>query len=101
MDQNGHVMTNRADTKSHGKFAFTTDKDVSYQICFASRVQQGQSAMIHDVTLSTKHGVEAKSYEAVSYVLFSSICCMLVRYYINYVGLLSYHTFQAVNMVWY
>ncbi|XP_043232885.1 transmembrane emp24 domain-containing protein bai-like [Amphibalanus amphitrite] len=66
VDQNGHVLANRADAKGHGKFAFTTDKDVTYQLCFASRVQQGQSAMVHDVTLVTKHGVEAKSYEGLA-----------------------------------
>lgn len=66
VDQNGHVLANKADTKGHHKFAFTTDKDVTFQICFASRVQQGQSAMIHDVTLSTKHGVETKSYEGLA-----------------------------------
>jgi len=66
VDQNGHVLANRQDAKGHGKFAFTTDKDTTYQTCFASRVQQGQSAMLHDVTLNTKHGVEAKSYEGLA-----------------------------------
>merc|ERR1712212_189436 len=61
-----HVLANRQGAKGHEKFAFTTDKDTTYQICFASRVQPGMSAMVHEVTLNTKHGVEAKSYEGIA-----------------------------------
>ncbi|XP_037072029.1 transmembrane emp24 domain-containing protein bai-like [Pollicipes pollicipes] len=66
IDQDSHVLANRQEAKGHGKFAFTTDKDTKFEICFVSSVQAGQSGLVHDITLTTKHGVEAKSYEGLA-----------------------------------
>jgi len=53
----------KKDTAEKGRFTFTTDEYEVYEICFYSKVPHGQRGFPQDVYLSTKHGVEAKSYE--------------------------------------
>jgi len=53
----------KKDHAEKGRFTFTTDEYEVYEICFSSRVPHGQSGFPQEVYLSTKHGVEAKSYE--------------------------------------
>lgn len=62
-DSKGHhlFMKEEADT---GKFIFNTEDYDVYEVCFISRVPPTQRGIQQDVTLNTKHGVEAKSYEA-------------------------------------
>ena len=91
-DTSGHHLVNRENIEKEGKFAFTTDKDDIFEICFISRVpanmRGGRWDQLYDVTffpirenirqtnsthniivsrheifLATKHGVEAKNYE--------------------------------------
>ena len=37
-DTSGHHLVNRENIEKEGKFAFTTDKDDIFEICFISRV---------------------------------------------------------------
>jgi len=53
----------KKDNAEKGRFTFTTDEYEVYEICFYSKVPHGQRGFEQDVYLSTKHGVEAKSYE--------------------------------------
>lgn len=62
VDTKGQHFLKRESTDK-GKFAFTTDDYDVYEICFLSRVPPNVRGMRHEVFLSTKHGVEAKSYE--------------------------------------
>ncbi|KAF2363988.1 GOLD domain [Trinorchestia longiramus] len=62
-DGKGHILFSK-DEADGGKFAFTTEDYDVFEICFISRVQQGHRGIVQEVTLDTKHGVEAKSYEA-------------------------------------
>merc|ERR1712198_329869 len=62
-DTSGHHLVNRENIEKEGKFAFTTDKDDIFEICFISRVPSNIRGSRHEVFLQTKHGVEAKSYE--------------------------------------
>jgi len=62
-DTNGHHLLNREKLEAEGKFAFTTDKDDIFEICFISRVPSNMRGGRHEVFLLMKHGVEAKNYE--------------------------------------
>jgi len=53
----------KKDHAEKGRFTFTTDEYEVYEICFASKVPHGQRGFPQEIYLSTKHGVEAKSYE--------------------------------------
>ncbi|KAI4468753.1 transmembrane emp24 domain-containing protein [Holotrichia oblita] len=62
-DSKGHVLSQREDI-SKGKFSFVTETYDTYEICFISRVIQGRGVS-QEVSLITKHGVEAKQYEGI------------------------------------
>jgi len=62
-DTSGHHLVNRENIEKEGKFAFTTDKDDIFEICFISRVPNNMRGNRQEVSLNTKHGVEAKNYE--------------------------------------
>ena len=62
-DTSGHHLLNREKVDAEGKFAFTTDKDDIFEICFISRVPSNMRGGRHEVFLDMKHGVEAKNYE--------------------------------------
>jgi len=62
-DTSGHHLVNRENIEKEGKFAFTTDKDDIFEICFISRVPSNVRGSRQEVFLATKHGVEAKNYE--------------------------------------
>jgi len=53
----------RKDDVQKGKFAFTTHEYDMFEICFESHISAGiSSAGDREITLSVKHGVEAKNY---------------------------------------
>ena len=62
-DTSGHHLLNREKVDAEGKFAFTTDKDDIFEICFISRVPSNMRGGRHEIFLDMKHGVEAKNYE--------------------------------------
>ena len=62
-DTSGHHLVNRENVEKEGRFAFTTDKDDIFEICFISRVPSNMRGTRQEVSLATKHGVEAKNYE--------------------------------------
>lgn len=62
IDTKGQHFVNRENTDK-GKFAFTTDDYDVFEICFLSRVPQNLRGQRHEVSLTTKHGVEAKTYD--------------------------------------
>jgi len=62
VDNNGHHFYNKENAEA-GKFAFTTDNYNVYEICVISRVPQNIRGMRHEVSLTVKHGTEAKSYD--------------------------------------
>jgi len=62
-DSKEHILYNREDA-SEGKFSFTTEDFDVYEICFISHIPQGQRGLHQECTLNTKHGAEAKNYEA-------------------------------------
>lgn len=65
VDSRGQHFVNRENAVT-GKFAFTADGDDVYEVCFLSRVPPGVRGNRHTVSLSVKHGVEAKSYESMA-----------------------------------
>lgn len=62
-DSKGHHLYNKEEA-DNGKFIFNTEDYDVYEICFVSRVPPTIRGMQQEVTLKTKHGVEAKTYEA-------------------------------------
>jgi len=62
LDTKGQHFVNRENTDV-GKFAFTADDYDVYEICFLSRVPANIRGQRHEVSLTVKHGVEAKNYE--------------------------------------
>ncbi|XP_064403808.1 transmembrane emp24 domain-containing protein 10-like isoform X2 [Halichondria panicea] len=64
-DSKGHTLYNQDDA-SKGKFAFTTDDYDMFEVCFHSTVTgPGGQGSTREVSLSLKHGVEAKNYDDV------------------------------------
>merc|ERR1711973_286233 len=61
-DNNGHHFYNKENAEA-GKFAFTTDGYNVYELCVISRVPPNVRGLKHEVSLSVKHGSEAKSYD--------------------------------------
>nr|XP_027213318.1 transmembrane emp24 domain-containing protein bai-like isoform X2 [Penaeus vannamei] len=62
-DSKGHHLYIKEEADS-GKFIFNTEDYDVYDVCFISRVPATQRGIQQEVTLNTKHGVEAKTYEA-------------------------------------
>ncbi|KAF2904776.1 hypothetical protein ILUMI_01401 [Ignelater luminosus] len=63
-DSKGHILSQHEDV-SKGKFSFVTENYDTFEICFVSHVPQHQRGIAQEVSLITKHGVEAKSYEGI------------------------------------
>ncbi|XP_034945191.1 transmembrane emp24 domain-containing protein bai isoform X2 [Chelonus insularis] len=66
-DSKGHVLARKEDIP-HGKewkFSFVTENVDTFEICFVSNLPIHQQGMTQEVTLITKHGIEAKNYEAI------------------------------------
>lgn len=63
-DSKGHILSQKDDI-SKGKFSFVTETFDTFEICFISRVPPQQRGMKHEVSLITKRGVEARSYEGI------------------------------------
>ncbi|KAK0163791.1 hypothetical protein PV328_002485 [Microctonus aethiopoides] len=66
-DSKGHIFTR--DEVPHGKswkFTFTSETFDTYEICIYSSVPTHQRGAKQEVTLSIKHGVETKNYEAIA-----------------------------------
>ncbi|XP_018350318.1 PREDICTED: transmembrane emp24 domain-containing protein bai isoform X1 [Trachymyrmex septentrionalis] len=64
-DSKGHILSQKEDIP-HGKllkFSFVTETYDTFEICFISRVPNHQRGIRQEVTLITKRGIEAKSYE--------------------------------------
>lgn len=62
---NGHTLFSKEDA-AKGKFAFTTEDNDVFEICFDNQLVSGGHAPDREVYLDVKRGVEAKSYEGVS-----------------------------------
>ncbi|XP_053636760.1 transmembrane emp24 domain-containing protein bai [Cherax quadricarinatus] len=62
-DSKGHHLYLKEEAET-GKFIFNTEDYDVYEICFISRVPPTQRGIQQEVTLKTKHGVEAKTYES-------------------------------------
>jgi len=63
-DTRGHTLYQRQnfpDTK--GKFAFTADEYDIFEICITTHSPQNQQKINREVSLTLKHGVEAKNYD--------------------------------------
>ncbi|KAL3873256.1 hypothetical protein ACJMK2_036394 [Sinanodonta woodiana] len=61
-DSKGHILYNKEDAKK-GKFAFTTEEYDMFEVCFESKMVSGGQGTEREVSITMKHGVEAKSYE--------------------------------------
>lgn len=64
-DTKGHILVSR-EKVTNGKFAFVTDDYDVFEACFTSKLEAGQRGSDREVTLALKHGVEAKTYDAMS-----------------------------------
>jgi len=62
-DSKGHRLYSKEEA-DNGKFVFNTEDYDVYEMCFISRVPPTQRGIQQEITINTKHGVEAKSYEA-------------------------------------
>ncbi|KAB7502606.1 Transmembrane emp24 domain-containing protein bai [Armadillidium nasatum] len=64
-DSSGQILYSKTEAGT-GKFLFNTEHNDAYEICFMSRVTPSTVRGIkQEVSIKTKHGVEAKSYERV------------------------------------
>lgn len=61
-DSKGHTLA-QEDNISKGRFTFVTETIESFEICFISRVPPQVRGISQEVSLVTKRGVEATSYE--------------------------------------
>jgi len=63
-DSKEHILYNK-ETATKGKFAFTTDDQDVFSICFISESSGAfqRDAKSHEIEINLKKGVEAKSYE--------------------------------------
>ena len=52
-DTSGHHLVNRENVEKEGRFAFTTDKDDIFEICFISRVPSNMRGARQEVSLAT------------------------------------------------
>ena len=50
-DTSGHHLVNRENVEQVGKFAFTTDKDDIFEICFISRVPSNMRGARQEVSI--------------------------------------------------
>jgi hypothetical protein len=65
IDSKDHTLYNKEEAKE-GKFAFTTDDQDMFEICFTSeKTGAGYAAdqKDHEIKIDVKKGVEAKSYD--------------------------------------
>ena len=51
-DTSGHHLVNRENIEQVGKFAFTTDKDDIFEICFISRVPSNMRGARQEVIIT-------------------------------------------------
>merc|ERR1711951_62412 len=63
-DSKQHILYNK-EKATQGKFAFTTDDQDVFEVCFVSENTGGfqRDAKSHEVQINLKKGIEAKSYE--------------------------------------
>ncbi|KAL7633761.1 UNVERIFIED_CONTAM: hypothetical protein RMT77_015715 [Armadillidium vulgare] len=61
-DSSGQILYSKTEAGT-GKFLFNTEHNDAYEICFMSRVTPTVRGIKQEVSIKTKHGVEAKSYE--------------------------------------
>lgn len=62
-DSKGHILSQKEDI-TKGKFSFVTETYDTFEVCFVSYVPPHQHGVRQEVSLVTKRGIEAKSYEA-------------------------------------
>ncbi|VVC34573.1 Hypothetical protein CINCED_3A016252 [Cinara cedri] len=62
-DSKNHVLSQKEDISS-GKFSFSIENDDVCEICFISKVTNKHSAVLQDIFLDIKTGIEAKNSEA-------------------------------------
>lgn len=70
-DSKNHILYVK-ESATRGKFAFTTDEYDVFQICVETKItqqQRGMENLIKEVSLTLKHGSEAKDYENVMLLL--------------------------------
>ncbi|CAB3398026.1 unnamed protein product [Caenorhabditis bovis] len=66
-DTRGHTLYKRENFSDlKGKFAFTADEYDIFEICFENHPPAGYPGEKREVSLSLKHGVEAKNYEDIA-----------------------------------
>ncbi|KAH0568368.1 transmembrane emp24 domain-containing protein bai isoform X2 [Cotesia glomerata] len=65
-DSKGHILSQKEDIPHDRnlKFSFVTENYDTLEICFTSHLPAHQRGMKQDILLITKHGIEAKNYEA-------------------------------------
>jgi len=63
-DSKGHHLYMKEEAEG-SKFVFNTEDYDVYEICFSSRVPPTQRGIQQEITIKTKHGVEAKPYESI------------------------------------
>jgi len=64
VDTKGHILFNKEAAPETGRFAFTTEAYDVFQVCFFSKVPTVvKIPMGHEISISMKHGVEAKNFE--------------------------------------
>ncbi|XP_037028197.1 transmembrane emp24 domain-containing protein bai [Bradysia coprophila] len=63
-DSKGHILSQK-ESIGKGKFSFTSEFFENFEICFISRVPQHQRGVVQEVSLSTKKGIDTKSYEGI------------------------------------
>merc|ERR1712193_260105 len=62
-DSKSHKLYQKQEADT-GKFLFNTEDNDVYDVCFVSHVSATQQGIQQEIVLNTKHGVEAKTYEA-------------------------------------
>lgn len=79
-DTKGHILSQNTDI-SRGKFSVVSEVYDTYEVCFTSKVLAGHDGVVLTISLNTKKGVEAKSYEGVSTIFLHSLQNYLYQIY--------------------
>jgi hypothetical protein len=71
-DTKGHTLYNKEDA-TKGKFAFTTEEYDIFEVCFETKLPDGQQQhhlseqhTTKEVSIKIKHGIETKDYDALA-----------------------------------
>jgi len=64
-DSKGGILSQKEKLETQGKCTFTSDNYDTYEVCIVSRAPQEVRKVVQEISLVTKKGVEARSYDRI------------------------------------